>query len=107
MPLPHRDASPEIVNILDALRYFQKEKNNTKLWMDDVNTTYCYACKDFAKCCKNILYTFIYSPHCMIIFSEQKFSWKYTKVVVKPKVISCFGNKTENRGKNKFTLKLI
>ena len=43
----------------------------------------------------------------MIVFIEQKISWKYTKVVVKPKLISCFRNKTENRRKNKLTLQLM
>ena len=61
-----------------------------------MNTTYFYAYKDFTKCCENILYTLTHSPHCMRIFSKQKISWKYTKVVVNgPKVISCFRNKTD------------
>ena len=42
----------------------------------------------------------------MRIFSEKKISWKYTKVLVnRPKVIGCFRNNTENRRKNKSTLK--
>ena len=46
-------------------------------------------------------------PHCMRIFSKRKIYWKYTKVVVKPKVISCFRKKPENRRQNKLTLKLV
>ena len=62
-----------------------------------MNTTYFYTYK---YCCENILYTIIYSPHCMRIFDEQKMSSKYTKIVINgPKMISCFRNKTENRRK--------
>ena len=76
------------------------------MWIDDVNTTYLYAFNDFTKCCENRLYTFIYSPHCMRVFNYQKISWKFAKVVVNgPKVISCYQNKTENRRKNKLTLR--
>ena len=42
----------------------------------------------------------------MRIFNYQKNYWKYTKVVVNgPKVISSYQNKTENRRKNKLTLR--
>ena len=42
----------------------------------------------------------------MRIFNYQKTSWKYTKLVVNgPKVISCYQYKTENRRKNKLTLR--
>ena len=77
------------------------------MWVDDVNKIYFHTRKDFIKRYENILYKFIYSPHCGRIFREQKISWKYTKIVIKPKVISCFRNKTQNRRKNKLTLKLV
>ena len=44
-------------------------------------------------------------PFCMRGFGEQKRSWKYAKVVVKPKVMSCFQNKTKNRRKGKIDAK--
>ena len=52
-------------------------------------------------------FTCLCSPHCMRRFSEQKISSKYTEVVVKPKVVSCFQNKSENTGKSKLTIKLL
>ena len=44
-------------------------------------------------------------PFCRRDIGEQKLSWKYAKIVVKPKVISCFRNKTKNRRKDKIDLK--